>query len=159
MEYSISTNGREMSEVYSGNFASVQTETVTRDTLIAAGPRALLTGKVDPFGAPTYKQPKTPQCLPPFVNRYAGGTTSGLFIANQINAATLCTAAQNLAVAKLRQIPGCPVATDPQIRFIQYQRLPNPPACPVSTINPAIPKALDGPCINLVGINQTWPPH
>jgi hypothetical protein len=144
-----------MSEVYSGNFASGQTDNVIRDNLIAAGPRALLTG-----GVPSaYKYPKTPQCAPPFVNRFAGGTTSGLLLANKINAAALCTAAQNLAVAKLRQIPGCPVATDPQLRFIQYQRLPNPPACPVSTINPAIPKALDGPCINLVGINQTWPPH
>ena len=148
-----------MSEVYSGNFASGQTDKITRDTLMAAGPRALLTGKVDPVGVPTYKQPKTPQCLPPVVNRYAGGTTSGLLMINQINAAEQCTAAQTLAVAKLRQIPGCPVATDPQVRFIQYQRLPNPPACPVSTINPAIPKALDGPCLNLVGINQTWPPH
>jgi hypothetical protein len=148
-----------MSEVYSGNFASGQTDKITRDTLVAAGPRALLTGSVDPFGAPTYKQPKTPQCAPPVVNRYAGGTTSGVLLTNKIIAAAQCTAAQNLAVAKLRQIPGCPVATDPQVRFIQYQRLPNPVACPVSTINPAIPKALDGPCINLVGINQTWPPH
>jgi hypothetical protein len=144
-----------MSEVHSGNFASGQTDQVTRDNLIAAGPRALLTGGTPP----AYKYPKTPQCPAYPVNRYAGGTTSGMLISTKIIAAAQCTAAQNLAVAKLRQIPGCPVATDPQMRFVQYQRLPNPPACPVSTLNPAIPKALDGPCINLVGINQTWPPH
>ena len=144
-----------MSEVYSGNFASGQTDEITRGTLRAAIPRALLTGGAPP----AYKYTKTPQCPAYPVNRYAGGTTSGMLLANKIIAAEQCTAAQNLAVAKLRQIPGCPVALDPQMRFIQYQRLPNPPACPVSTINPAIPKALDGPCINLVGINQTWPPH
>jgi hypothetical protein len=144
-----------MSEVHSGNFASGQTDEVTRGTLRAAIPRALLTGGVPP----AYKYTKTPQCPAYPVNRYAGGTTSGILIAQQINDAAQCTAAQNLAVAKLRQIPGCPVPTNPLLRFIQYQRLPNPPACPVSTINPAIPKALDGPCINLVGINQTWPPH
>jgi hypothetical protein len=143
-----------MSDVYSGNFASQQTDQITRATLEAAIPRALLTGAPGPN---QFKFPKPYQCPPYPVNQYTGGTTSGLLLANQIRATELCTAANELAVAKLRQIPGCPINNAE--RFAQYKPFRPPAPCPVSTINPAIPKALDGPCTNVIGIVQTWPPH
>lgn len=143
-----------MSDVHSGNFASGETDKLTRDVLRCAIPRALVTGAPGPNH---YKYPQVNQCPLFSVNKYAGGTTSGVLLQKQIAAAALCSAAQNLATAKLRQIPGCPINN--ATRFAQYQPYQPPAPCPVSTINPAIPKALDGPCQNVVGINQTWPPH
>ena len=143
-----------MSDVHSGNFASGETDKLTIATLQAAIPRALATGAPGPNH---YKYPKANQCPPYPVNKYAGGTSSGVLLQKQIAAAAVCTAAQNLATAKLRQIPGCPI--DNNMRFAQYKPYQPPAPCPVLVINPAIPKALDGPCINVVGINQTWPPH
>lgn len=143
-----------MSEVYSGNFASGQTDKVNTDVLRGALPRSLVTG-----GQPTpqYKYAKTPQCPPLFISPYVGGATSGVLLQNQMRATALCTAANELAVAKLRQIPGCPINNSQ--RFAKYQRYQPPAPCPVSVINPAIPYALMGPCTNVIGINQTWPPH
>ena len=142
-----------MSEVYSGNFASGQTDKVIAQTAKCAGPRTLLTG-----GGPTsWRTMKDPQC-PPVISRAKGGS-SGALLRSQMNTAAAAAAANNLAVAKLRQIPGFPI--DANTRFVQYQRLPYMPIgpCPVSTINPAIPKAITEVCINVVGIVQTWPPH
>jgi len=149
----IHTNYQTMSDVNSGNFASGQTDDIIRLTAIAAIPRALLTG----FGPNSYKTMKASQCPPALTNIYTGGSSSSVLLLNQMKATARCTAASDLAVAKLRQIPGCPV--DTTTRFAQYRRYQPPAPCPVSTINPAIPAALDGPCINVIGINQTWPPH
>jgi len=137
----------------SGNFASGQTDRVIAATLEAAGPRALLTGSP----GQQYKTTKIPQCPLPFVSPYVGGTRSSVLLRNQMNAATICSAANNLAAAKLRQIPGCPI--DQTTRFIQYKRYQPPAACPVYAINPALPAAINGPCTNVIGIVQTWPPH
>jgi len=142
-----------MSEVYSGNFASGQTDDVIRLTAIAAIPRLLLTGQ----GPNSYKTTKASQCPPAPINIYTGGTSSGVLLQKQMRSAASCTAANDLALAKLRQIPGCPV--DTATRFAQYQRYQPPAPCPVSTINPAIPAAINGPCTNVIGIVQTWPPH
>jgi hypothetical protein len=142
-----------MSDVQSGNFASGQTDKVIAATLIAAGPRALLTGSP----SQQYKTTKPVQCPQPFISPYVGGVRSSVLLQNQINAAVICNQASNLAAAKLRQIPGCPV--DTATRFAQYQRYQPPAPCPVSTINPAIPAAINGPCTNVIGIVQTWPPH
>ena len=140
-----------MSDVHSGNFASGQTDKVIAHTVKCAGPRALLTGG----GPNSWRTMKDPQC-PPVISRATGGS-SGALLRGQMAAAA--AAANNLAVAKLRQIPGLPI--DANTRFIQYQRLPYAPTrpCPISTINPAIPAAITTVCINVVGIVQTWPPH
>jgi hypothetical protein len=143
-----------MSEVHSGNFASGQTDRVIEDTRIAAIPRALFTG----LGGPNpYKTVKANQCPGPFISPFKGGSKSSILLQNQMTAAAICNAANDLAAAKLRQIPGCPV--NAQTRFAHYQSYQPPAPCPVSTINPAIPKALNGPCTNVIGIVQTWPPH
>jgi len=143
-----------MSEVYSGNFASGQTDNVIRDTHYASIQRELRTG----LGGPNpYKTVKENQCAGPFISPYVGGSRSSIHLRNQMDAAAICNAARDLATAKLRQIPGCPV--NAQTRFARYQRFPPPAPCPVYTINPAIPAALNGPCTNVVGIVQTWPPH
>jgi hypothetical protein len=112
----------EMSEVYSGNFASGQTDEVIRATLKAAGPRALVTGAPGSPEAPVYRYPKTPQCPPVFISPYSGGATSSIFLKNRMNSIAICTAEQNLAVAKLRQIPGCPVNL--ATRFVQEAATP-----------------------------------
>lgn len=130
---------------FSGNFASSIPEQDAKNTLVAAIPRTV-----------GFRSPTTPQC--PFIPppAYRGGTSSSGLLADKMRAAELCAAAQNLAVQKLNIVPGCPV--DPAMRFIQYKRLPNPVPCPVSTINPAIPTSLMGPCTNVVGISTVWPP-
>ena len=143
----------EMSDVQSGNFASGQTDSVIAATRMAAGPRALLTGSP----SQQYKTTKTPQCPPVYIRSSVGATSSSILLRNQINAAAICNQANELAAAKLRQIPGCPV--DQTIRFIKYQRYQLPAACPVYAINPALPAAINGPCTNVIGIVQTWPPH
>jgi len=137
-----------------GNFASGQTDRVIAATLEAAGPRSLLTGAPGPGH---YKTTKPPQCPPPFISPYVGGTRSSILLQNQINSTKICNAAADLAVAKLRQIPGCPV--DQTIRFSKYKRYEPAAACPVYPINPALPAAINGPCTNVIGIVQTWPPH
>ena len=129
---------------FSGNAASTITEQIERDTLVAAIPRTV-----------GFRSPTTPQCPVP-QPLYVGGNSASSIIARQLRCAVAETTAQNLAVAKLRMIPGCPVNND--TRFIQYQRLPNPAPCPVNTINPAIPTSLLGPCTNVIGICTTWPP-
>ena len=146
-----------MSDVHSGNFASGQTDEVIQCTLREASKRALLTGAPGSSGSPVYKYPKPSQCPPVYISPYSGGATSSIFLKNRMESIAICTAAQNLAVAKLRQIPGCPVNL--ATRFVQYQRYQPPAPCPVSTINPAIPAAINGPCTNVIGSVQTWPPH
>jgi hypothetical protein len=130
---------------FSGNFASSIPEQDQKATLIAAIPRTV-----------GFRSPTTPQCPVPSRPAYRGGITSGTLLANQIRQTQACAYQQALAVQKLSMVPGCPV--DPATRFIQYQRLPNPAPCPVSTINPAIPAAINGPCTNVIGICTTWPP-
>jgi hypothetical protein len=131
---------------FSGNFASSIPEQDAKATLVAAVPRTV------GFRTST----ACSQCPLPSPPLYRGGTSSGTLLADKMRAAELCAAAQNLAVQKLNMVPGCPV--DPAMRFIQYKRLPNPTPCPVSTINPAIPTSLMGPCTNVIGISTVWPP-
>jgi len=144
-----------MSEVFSGNFASGQTDDLLRTLNCCSKERALMTGGLDSQGSP-YKTMKTPQCPPVLVK--GGATSSGVLLQSQLKTLALADAANNLAVAKLRQIPGVPAP-----RFVQYQRLPykelNPGPCFITTRNPAVPMAITERCINVVGIVQTWPPH
>jgi hypothetical protein len=102
----------------------------------------------------------TAQAIPcvlagPPISKYAGGVTSGALLEQQILAAQLCTAQQNLAVAKLRMLPLPPF--NPALRFAQYQRpalvVPPPPV----VYNAGLPAAQNGPCTNVVGITTTIP--
>jgi hypothetical protein len=131
---------------FSGNFASSIPEQQARDTLVASIPRTV-----------QFRSPTTPQCpVIPSKPAYVGGSRSSTLLANQMRADAVYAMRQALAVQKQGMVPGCPV--DSATRFIQYQRLPNPAPCPVSTINPAIPAAINGPCTNVIGICTTWPP-
>ena len=103
--------------------------------------------------------PNVPLCCStsPSISPYAGGTTSGAQTLALIQNQALCTYNQNLAVAKLRQIPGCPI--DNSQRFAKYQRFPSAVAnCMPPIITSGLPTALNGPCTNLIGISQVWPP-
>lgn len=106
----------------------------------------------------------SPRCLGGFVpNLYAGGSSSGALIQSQINAKIVCDTELNLALAKRRMsVQPCsqPVS---DTRFLQYQRLGPPVPCaapPTGFIipyNPAVPTAIDGPCVNVIGIRVTRP--
>lgn len=100
----------------------------------------------------------TPICCPgPFISPFTGGLSSSVFLQNQIQQQAVCDYNQNLAVAKLRQIPGCPVNNDQ--RFAKYQRLPAATAnCMPPVVTSGLPAAINGPCTNVIGISQTWPP-
>lgn len=100
--------------------------------------------------------PTTVCCPGPRISPYVGGLSSKIFLQNQVQQATLCAYTKNLAVQQLRQIPGCSVSND--VRFAKYQRFPAPTAnCapPVQYSN--LPKALNGPCTNVIGISVTYP--
>jgi len=102
--------------------------------------------------------PNVPLCCStsPSISPYAGGTTSGTQTLALIQNQALCAYNQNLAVAKLRQIPGCPI--DNAQRFAKYQRFPSAEAnCMPPVIVTGLPKALNGPCTNVIGISQTRP--
>lgn len=92
----------------------------------------------------------------PFISPFVGGTTSGTQTLALIQNQALCTYNQNLAVAKLRQIPGCPI--DNAQRFAKYQRFASPMAnCTAPIITSGLPTAVNGPCTNVIGISQTSP--
>lgn len=93
----------------------------------------------------------------PVISPFSGGTTSGTQTLTLIQNQALCAYNQNLAVAKLRQIPGCPINNAQ--RFAKYQRFPSAEAnCMPPVIVSGLPKALNGPCTNVIGISQVWPP-
>jgi hypothetical protein len=105
-----------------------------------------------------------PRCLGGFVpNLYAGGTSSGALLQSKINEQIVCDTELNLALAKRRMsVQPCsqPVG---DTRFLKYQRLGPPVPCappPTGFIipyNPAVPTAINGPCVNVIGIRVTRP--
>jgi len=105
-----------------------------------------------------------PRCLSGFVpNLYAGGTSSGALLQSKMNEQIVCDVSMNLALAKRRMsVQPCaqPVG---DTRFLHYQRLGPPVPCappPTGFIipnNPAVPTAIDGPCVNVIGIRVTRP--
>ena len=129
-----------------GNFSSAITTALAKqmnDTTIAA--------KV-------FVQTSAPVCCStgPIISPFSGGTTSGTQTLALIQNQAVCTYNQNLAVAKLRQIPGCPI--DNSQRFAKYQRFPSAEAnCMVPVITSGLPTAVNGPCTNVIGISQTSP--
>lgn len=104
------------------------------------------------------------RCLGGFVpNLYAGGTSSGALLQSKINEQIVCDTELNLALAKRRMsVQPCaqPVG---DTRFLKYQRLGPPVPCappPTGFIipyNPAVPTAINGPCVNVIGIRVTRP--
>ena len=112
--------------------------------------------------AKVFAQTSAPVCSScpaegPSISPFSGGTTSGTHTNAIIQDQALCTYNQNLAVAKLRQIPGCPI--DNAQRFAKYQRFASPAAnCIPPVITSGLPTAINGPCTNVIGISQVWPP-
>ena len=110
------------------------------------------------------------QCCPsplPVVPAYSGGNSSNGLMGSQIRNQQLCDASQTLAVlllqntnstTKLLTTPGTSARFSPAVRFQQYTRRANPVPCPPTVGNPAIPTSPLGPCTNVIGIVQTWPP-
>lgn len=109
-------------------------------------------------------------CCPsplPVLPAYSGGNSSSGLMASQIMNQQLCDASQTLAVLILQQTnsttkllttPGMINRFSPAVRFQQYTRRANPVPCPPTVGNPAIPTSPLGPCTNVIGIVQTWPP-
>lgn len=100
----------------------------------------------------------------PQISPYAGGTTSAALLQQQMEVQALCNISTNIAVAKLKQyIQPCPVINNNGVdmRFVKYQRrgIPVEPAPPPPGVfipnNPAIPKATDGYCVQIIGITQS----
>jgi len=129
---------------HGGNLASGNTDLIQAQVLRTAALRLASTAQAVPCVLPG-----------PPISKYAGGVTSGALLEQQIQAAQLCTAQQNLAVAKLRMLPLPPF--NPALRFAQYQRpalvVPPPPVI----FNAGLPVAQMGPCTNVVGITTTIP--
>ena len=110
------------------------------------------------IAAKVFTQTSAPVCCStsPSISPFSGGTTSGTQTLALIQNQALCTYNQNLAVAKLRQIPGCPI--DNAQRFAKYQRFPSAEAnCTPPVIVTGLPTAVNGPCTNVIGISQTSP--
>lgn len=128
-----------------GNLASGMTDIIAKKNQLCAIQANLGSGD------------RTPQCCyeGPRISPYAGGTSSSKLLQAQIERNVVCTMQQNLAVAKLRQIPACPANID--TRFYKYIRrgppIPctPPPADVVIPFNPAVPKPVDGPCVIVPG--------
>jgi hypothetical protein len=110
------------------------------------------------IAAKVFTQTSAPVCCStaPIISPFSGGTTSGTQTLALIQNQAVCTYNQNLAVAKLRQIPGCPI--DNSQRFAKYQRFASPVAnCTPPIITSGLPTAVNGPCTNVIGISQTSP--
>jgi hypothetical protein len=129
---------------HGGNLASGNTDMIQAQVLRTAALRQASTAQAAP-------------CVPagPPISKYAGGVTSGALLEQQILAAQLCTAQQNLAVAKLRMPPLPPF--NPALRFAQYQRQPLVTPLPLVVYNAGLPIPQNGPCTNVVGITTTIP--
>lgn len=133
-----------------GNLASGTTDDVA--ATVARGAVARLEAGVRPVGDDL--------CCKPVIPVHVGGNSSGGHLQKCIRDAELQAAAQQLALAKVRGIPGCPTnSVNPATRFLAYQRLPPPAPCPNLRTNAGVPHAVPGPCTNVIGVVQTWPPH
>lgn len=133
-----------------GNLASGTISGI--EAAVARGAVARLEAGVRPIGDQA--------CSAPIVPAHMGGNTSGGFLQKCIRDTEIQVAAQQLALAKVRGIPGCPVySVNPATRFLAYQRLPPPAPCPQLLTNSNIPHSVMGPCTNVIGVVQTWPPH
>jgi len=109
-------------------------------------------------------------CCPPSrpaIPAYSGGNSSSGLLGAQIRQQQICDASQTLAILILQQTnsttrllttPGYINRFSPAVRFQQYARQPNPVPCPATVYNAGLPTALFGPCTNVIGIVQTWPP-
>ena len=109
-------------------------------------------------------------CCPaplPVVPAYSGGNSSSGLLGAQVRQQQICDASQTLAVlllqntnstTRLLTTPGMNNRFSPAVRFQQYTRRENPVPCPPTVGNPAIPTSPLGPCTNVIGIVQTWPP-
>lgn len=109
-------------------------------------------------------------CCPaplPVVPAYSGGNSSSGLLGAQVRQQQICDANQTLAVlllqntnstTRLLTTPGMNNRFSPAVRFQQYTRRENPVPCPPTVGNPAIPTSPLGPCTNVIGIVQTWPP-
>ena len=113
-------------------------------------------------------RPSTCCPSPPVITAYSGGNSSNGLLGAQLMNQQLCDASQTLAVLILQQTnsttrllttPGMSARFSPAVRFQQYTRRANPVPCPPTVGNPAIPTSPLGPCTNVIGIVQTWPPH
>jgi hypothetical protein len=107
---------------------------------------------------------RTSACCPslPVITAYSGGNSSSGLLGSQLMNQQLCDASQTLAVLLLQNTnstPGMSARFSPAVRFQQYTRRANPVPCPPTVGNPAIPTSPLGPCTNVIGIVQTWPPH
>jgi hypothetical protein len=142
-----------------GNLASGNTDYVQEQ--VARGALIRLEATEKPIGA-------GPCCVP--VQRHhphllsawgTGAASSGAHLQARIAEQERCTAQQNLALAKLRRgIPECPpISTNPRLRFAAYERRSAANLCPDIRTNAGVSHAVDGPCTNVIGIVQTWPPH
>lgn len=144
-----------------GNLASGNTDVVQQQTARGALIRLEVTER--PIGGPGSCCPpsRVPQPLNPVVHPvHRGATSSGAHLQARMAQLELCAAQQNLALRKLRGIPGCPpVSTNPRERFAAYERRAPPAPCPDLRTNAGISHAVNGPCTNVIGIVQTWPPH
>ena len=133
-----------------GNLASGTTDDVA--AAVARGAVARLEAGVRPIGDDL--------CCKPVIPVHVGGNSSGGHLQKCIRDAEIQAAAQQLALAKVRGIPGCPTnSVNPATRFLAYQRLPPPAPCPNLRTNAGVPHAVQGPCTNVIGVVQTWPPH
>lgn len=141
-----------------GNLASGNTDFVQQQT--ARGALVRLEATERPIGGPGSCCP-TPQPLNPVVHPvHRGGTSSGAHLQARMAQLELCAAQQNLALRKQRGIPGCPpISTNPRYRFAAYERRAPPSPCPDLRTNAGVSHAVNGPCTNVIGIVQTWPPH
>lgn len=107
---------------------------------------------------------RSSQCIPtgPRISPYAGGNSSGALLNGQMMAYASCMAATNRAVAELKSsVPVCarsPNVLSAEHRFAKYQRWSPPAPCPpppsdmIIPSNPAVPRAVDGPCVIVPGI-------
>ena len=104
---------------------------------------------------------KESQCCPsgPIIPFGQGGTTPSALIQQQIQRQLICTEATNKALILQRQsVPACPAV---DLRFVKYQRrgpmavpMPPPPGVIIPS-NPGVPTAVNGPCVNVIGISTT----
>jgi hypothetical protein len=141
-----------------GNLASGNIDYVQQQT--ARGALLRLEATERPIGTSPCGPPPLQTTWPPAYVSSGGGTSSGAHLQARMAQLELCAAQQNLALKKLRGIPGCPaVNTDPRYRFAAYARRAAVDLCPDLRTNAGVAHAVNGPCTNVIGIVQTWPPH
>jgi hypothetical protein len=100
-------------------------------------------------------------CCPsgPIIPLGRGGTIPSALIQQQIQRQLTCNEAANKALILQRQsVPACPAV---DLRFVKYQRrgpiavpMPPPPGVIIPS-NPGVPTAVNGPCVNVIGISTT----